>query len=90
MNVATTLDAVLWLLAGAALGMVYFALLHRTLRLSLSGARTAHVLPLYVLRLAVAAGAFWAIAQYGALPLLLALGGFLAARFVVQRRIGSV
>jgi hypothetical protein len=83
------LSGLLWLGAGIALGTAYFLLLQRSVRQTLSGAAMTQVLPLYVLRIAGAAGAFWAIAQYGALALVLALAGFLIGKFLVQWRVGA-
>ena len=79
----------LFFAAGAALGAVYFLLLAWTVDLLGGQGGAMRVVPLYLLRLALAIGAFWAIAQQGALPLLISLLGFLAARFAVQRRYGS-
>lgn len=75
----------LWLGAGGMFGTAHFMLLRRTVRLTLSGSVMAQVLPLYAVRICVTVGAFWTIAQYGAIALLLALGGFLLARVLVQR-----
>ncbi len=82
-------DVVLYLTAGATLGAVYFVLLLRTVRLHTSQAAAIRIIPLYFMRLAAAVSAFWIIAQQGALPLLLALLGFLIARLVIQRWMGS-
>ncbi len=82
-------DVVLYLMAGAALGAVYFALLLRTVRLHASQAAAIYIIPLNFMRLAVALAAFWIIAQQGALPLLLTLLGFLIARLVIQCWMGS-
>lgn len=74
------------LLAGAALGIVYFTMLRRAVRrLATPEASFAAVIP-YLLRLPLAAGGFWLIAQAGAAPLLAALAGFVAARHAMQRR----
>lgn len=74
---------------GAALGAAHFLLLLRSVRLHASQAPAVRVAPLYLIRIGVAVSAFWLIAQEGALPLLLALLGFLAARVAVQLRAGS-
>lgn len=79
-------DIALYLAAGGAVGTVYFISLLWTVRLHASQAAASRIIPLYLLRLAIAVLAFWLIAQQGALPLLLALLGFLLARVVVQRR----
>ncbi len=70
--------AVLGLLGGLA----YFAALQWSLRLPLRG-----VAALALLRLAIAGVLLWGVAQAGALPLLAALGGVLAGRWVSLRRI---
>jgi len=67
---------------GLVLGLCYFA----ALRASLRFADRPLVLGLAsLLRLAAAGGGFWAAAQAGAGPLLAALGGFLAGRWVMVR-----
>jgi F1F0 ATPase subunit 2 len=78
-------SAVLYLAAGAVLGVLYFGLLAWTVRLHASQAAASRIMPLYVVRIALAVAAFWAIAQYGAAALLLALLGFVLARYPVQR-----
>lgn len=82
-------EAALYAGAGVALGTVYFLLLARTARLHASQAAAGVVIPLYFARLGAAVAGFWLIAQQGALPLISALVGFLAARFLVQRRMGA-
>lgn len=74
-----------YLLAGAALGVVYFYAVLRTVRLLVAGAAPSRIIPLYLLRGAGALLVFWLVARHGALALLLTLAGFLAARLVVQR-----
>lgn len=75
------------LLSGFGGGLVFFGLLARTTRLHLAGAPLARLLPLLALRLAVALALFWAVAHSGALPLLLALAGFVLARLAIQRSV---
>lgn len=79
-----TAEILVFLAAGAALGAVYFGLLLWTVRLHAAQATAARVIPLYLARLAMAICAFWIIAQHGALPLLLALAGFLISRTAAQ------
>ncbi|GAB4365883.1 MAG: hypothetical protein Kow00114_23420 [Kiloniellaceae bacterium] len=89
----SAVDPLAWLLfagAGLALGAAYFLLLYRTVTLHAAQAGAGSLVPLYLLRFALAGAAFWFIAQQGALPLLLALAGFLAARFAVQRFVGGI
>jgi F1F0 ATPase subunit 2 len=73
---------------GAVVGALYFLLLYRTVRLHAAGAEAARVVPLYLLRAAGAVAVFWFIAREGAVPLLLALAGFLVARYAAQQFIG--
>jgi F1F0 ATPase subunit 2 len=82
-------EIALYLLAGAALGGAYFFLLLRMVQACTAGAKMNLVVPLYLLRLAAAGAAFWFIAQQGAVPLLLALAGFVLARIAVQRWVGT-
>jgi len=89
MSWISAIDVAMYLTAGALLGAVYFVLLLRTVRLQASRAAVKLVAPLYLVRLALAVAVFWAIAQQGALPLLLALLGFLMARFATQSWVGS-
>ncbi len=89
MSSISALEVALYLLAGAALGAAYFLMLLRTVRAHTAQAGLALVVPFYLLRIAAAAAAFWFIAQQGALPLLLALFGFLLARVAVQHRVAT-
>jgi hypothetical protein len=81
-----TPDWYLWILGGAVLGVVYLFLIGRSVA-AIRAARgwPAMVAPL-VIRLALAAAAFYLAARHGALPLVLMLGGFLAPRTVALRR----
>ncbi len=81
------LDIALYLTAGAALGGLYFLMLLHTVRLHAADAPAGRIVPLYLGRLILAIGAFWFIAQQGPLPLLLALAGFLMARWIAKRRV---
>jgi F1F0 ATPase subunit 2 len=83
------IDVALFLAAGAALGALYFILVYRTARLHAAAAPLTPIVALYLVRLGLAAAAFWLIAQQGAIPLLLALAGFIAARMVVLRCAGA-
>jgi len=78
------IDLVMYTAAGAALGIFYFVLLLRTVRLHAAQASVARVVLLYLIRIAAAVAGFWLIAQHGAQPLLFALLGFLVARRVVR------
>lgn len=78
-------EIALYVAVGLALGAAYFVLLSHTVRLHVANAPTARIVPGYVVRLGAAVAVFWVVAQQGALPLLLTLAGFLAARFAVRR-----
>lgn len=82
-------EAVLYLAAGAVIGTVHVLLLVLTVRLPASRATALSIFPLYGLRLAAAGAGFWAIVQQGALPLLVALMGFVIARTAGQLRMGA-
>jgi len=89
MSAVAPLHAVLYFAAGAALGALYYGLLAWTVRLYTSDATAARIVPLYILRIAMAVVAFWFIAQQGTAALLVALAGFVIARFPIQWRYGS-
>jgi hypothetical protein len=89
MSAVTAIEAALYLAAGAALGTLYCVLLYRVLSLHARHAAILKVAPLHIGRLGITVAAFWAVAQYGAWPLLITLLGFVAARSFMQRRIGS-
>ena len=89
MSSISALEVARYLLAGAALGAAYFLMLLKTVRAYTAQARVVSVIPFYLLRIAAAGAAFWFIAQQGALPLLLALFGFLLARVAVQHRVAT-
>lgn len=89
MSWISPIEVALYLSAGAVVGAMYFVLLLRTVRLHALQATAIRIVPLYFVRFAAAAAAFWAIAQEGAMPLLLALLGFLVARITVLRWVGS-
>ena len=72
------------LVGGLAAGGCYFALLAKSTRMHLDGAPLGRLLVLFVLRFAGAGALFWVAAQYGALALLVALGGFMLARGAIQ------
>jgi len=70
------------------LGGVYFFLLYRATCLHLDQVAAIRVVPVHLFRLGLVAATFWAIVQAGAVPLLLAFCGFLAARCWAQLRLG--
>jgi F1F0 ATPase subunit 2 len=75
-------------LAGGLLGYAYFRALWWNVSLIDKGS-TAMALVFFVLRFAMLAAAFFGLAQFGALPLLAAAAGLLAARRLALRRMGS-
>lgn len=87
MSDATTVF--LWLLAGGALGCVYFPILWWTVRrLAREPGKVAWLVLGLVLRLALALAALLLAVRFGGWPgLLAALVGFIAVRTLVVRRI---
>jgi len=81
------IDAAFYLMAGLALGAVYFTMLLRAVRLHAAKAAAVWIVPLHVSRFAAAVAVFWLVAQQGHLPLLLSLVGFLGARFVARWKV---
>lgn len=90
MNSMLPTESVAALAAGAALGVFYFYVMYHAVRLHAAQAAASKIALLYLLRGGAALAVFWVIALQGALPLLLALLGFLLARFVAQRWVGSL
>ena len=80
------MDVLPWLAAGALLGAAYLALIARSVAAIGSRAGWRAVALPAALRGILAVAALGFAAQYGALPLVLMLGGFLLARTVVLRR----
>ncbi|WP_158258684.1 N-ATPase subunit AtpR [Rhodopila globiformis] len=76
---------VAWLAAGLAAGTLHFALLRWNAALYGRAGGIGGAVALQLLRLAVLGGVLAVIATYGALPLLLAALGVVAARPVVVR-----
>ncbi len=90
MSSINPLEVVMWLAIGMALGGLYFFLLRREVSLLSSHAAAIRIVLFHLIRVAIALAVFWTIAQRGALPLLLALLGFVIARHLVQRSIRMV
>lgn len=65
---------------GFGLGITYFFVLRHNAGAEVEGALGSRTLLLRAVRLLATGAAFWWLAQYGALPALLALLGFLAAQ----------
>lgn len=80
--------AALYTLTGAIMGGAYFFLFFRAVRLHLGQVATIRIVPLHLIRFGLVLATFWVIVQEGAIPLLLAFIGFLAARFWAQRQLG--
>jgi F1F0 ATPase subunit 2 len=83
------LEATTGLIAGLLLGVIYFALLYRAVRLHAAAVPAGTVITLHLLRAALAVGSFWLLAQLGAWPLLAGLAGFLMVRALARRRVGG-
>jgi hypothetical protein len=75
-------------LTGILVGGLYFFLLFSAVRQQVAQAARIWIVPLHFGRFGLALIIFWAVAQQGAIPLLLCLVGFLAARFWALRRLG--
>jgi hypothetical protein len=73
--------------AGFAFGLGYFRLLRRQSSDFLAGGSLPRGFAMALLRVAVAAVAFWLASRLGPAFLLCAFAGFLAARFVVVSRL---
>lgn len=84
---AMCLSLALHLVAGMALGVLYFYGLWWNIRLYTSGRNTAMVLALGIGRMACVAGLLVLASLEGALPLLASALGMLIARFMVMRRV---
>lgn len=75
-----------WLAAGVAAGALYFLTLRWNVRMFVVGRSPVLALALQLARLAAIGGVLAVIAvQFGALPLLIATAGILAARTVFLR-----
>jgi F1F0 ATPase subunit 2 len=83
--IASALTGGAWLAAGAAVGALYFLTLHWNVRM-FAGRSPVLALALQLARFAAIAGALAIVAvHFGALPLLVATAGILAARTVFLR-----
>ncbi|HEX2573600.1 MAG TPA: ATP synthase subunit I [Polyangia bacterium] len=71
---------------GLGLGIAYFLALRHNVRAYVEGGIGARGLALHAARFVATGAVFFWLAQYGALPVLLALVGFLAARQPVLRQ----
>jgi F1F0 ATPase subunit 2 len=84
--IASVLAGGAWLAAGAAVGAVYFLTLHWNMRMFAAGRSPVLALALQLARFAAIGGVLAVIAvHFGALPLLVATTGILAARTVFLR-----
>ncbi len=79
------LEAAVWLAAGAVLSAAYLEMIRRTVRGLAPGGSRRSAAAFLALRVAAAAGFFWAAAQQGAPQLLAGLLGFAAARAALLR-----
>jgi N-ATPase, AtpR subunit len=74
-----------WLAIGGLVGAFHFLTLRRSARMLATGSSLSVGLVLHLIRFPVIAGVLVLVAQYGALPLLAAMLGILAARSAVLR-----
>ena len=79
-----------WLTAGGLLGAFHFLSLRRSARRLATSSAPSAALTLHLIRFAITAGALIVIARYGALPLLAATFGLVAARTAVLQAVSSV
>jgi F1F0 ATPase subunit 2 len=84
------LESGAWLTAGGLLGAFHFLSLRRSARMLATASAPAAALALHLIRFAVTAGALSVIARHGAVPLLAATLGVLAARTVVLQAVLGV
>ena len=87
MTVTAILSLTAYGAAGATLGVFYFLLLHRTVRIFTEGGAVLGAVSLTAARLTLAVLVFWWIVQAGAAPLIAALAGFVAARIATGRMV---
>lgn len=80
------LQALIYLGLGGCVGTVFFLSLRNMVRTVQSGAPIYLTVVFGVLRVGVAGVLFWLAAQQGAMPVLMMLLGFLAARQVVMAK----
>jgi len=78
------LAAIPFLGLGLLAGLAHFYLLRRSVDLIASEGSALGIIPLVLVRFGLIAAVLWYAAQYGALPLIAGLGGFLLARIAVR------
>ncbi len=84
MNAINPYQVALFLPVGLLIGSLYFLLLWYSVRSFAAQSSVARMVPLSLLRMAVAVVCFWFIAQQGVVPVLSALAGFLIGRLIVK------
>jgi hypothetical protein len=82
---ALFLESGAWLALGGVIGTLHFLTLRTSARLLAAGPSLAAGLALHLIRFPVTAGALILIVRHGALPLIAAMLGILAARTAVLR-----
>ena len=87
---AVLLESGAWLTAGGLLGAFHFLSLRRSARMLATSSAPSVALTLHLIRFAITAGALIVIARHGALPLLAATLGLLAARTAVLQAVLGV
>jgi hypothetical protein len=84
-TIALLLESGAWLAMGGLIGTFHFLTLRRSARMLAMGSSLSAGLVLHLIRFPITASALIVIARYGALPLLAATLGILAARTAVLR-----
>lgn len=85
----SALLAAIFFSMGLVVGLIFFMLLKRTVRLFVSGGSAWKAGAFYALRFAAAGGFFFWAAHVGALAMLTAAGGFTLARAIAAIRENS-
>jgi F1F0 ATPase subunit 2 len=86
MTISIFVQAAMFAVLGVAVGVLHFRGLRETTRLYLGGGPKARPIALHALRVIVTAAVFVGIAQRGAVALLAAFAGFVAARVIAVAR----
>jgi len=89
-TLALLLESGAWLAAGGLVGAFHFLSLRSSARMLATASAPSAALALHLVRFAVTAGALIVIARHGALPLLAATLGLVAARTAVLQAVSRV
>jgi len=71
--------------SGLAAGFIHFTLLRYQTELLVAQGPALRIIASLLARFAVSGAAFWLAVQYGAIPLVVALGGWLVGRYLLTR-----